>query len=243
MGKPRINNAEPVGIITAKNKLTGKTFQFKAPGAIAKTLKVGDPVYAQPVNDIRIDNSEPINDFAIVQSSYGSSNGQMASYGYGATSGDNTNTGNGTSTDKWVITPVTNMKGVLGKLDMNFPAGVDWNIFIRRPADNEFITSFSSTSSRKEKFYNITPGEYRILLSNALVENVPIQKGNETRLKAGFLNVVSESQWSLRDETKEHFITSNPKPQKIALPVGNYQLNLGGQFHSVAIKDGETVEL
>lgn len=146
------------------------------------------------------------------------------------------------SSDKWVITPVTNMKGALGRLDMNFPAGVDWNIFIRRPADNEFITSFSSSSSRKEKYYTVTPGEYRILLSNAPVENVPIQKGHETKLKAGFLNVVSEGQWSLRDATKEHFFTSGPKPQNIALPVGKYQLDLGGQFHPVVIKDGEVVE-
>ena len=27
--------------------------------------------------------------------------------------------------DKWVITPVTNMKGVLGRLDINFPADVE----------------------------------------------------------------------------------------------------------------------
>lgn len=32
--------------------------------------------------------------------------------------------------DKWVITLVTNMKGVLGRLDINFPADVERNILI-----------------------------------------------------------------------------------------------------------------
>ena len=146
VSKPTINNAEPPSIVRAKNKQTGKIVQFNVPAVIAKTLKVGDPVYvepintiqvnyldpvngmniqkAQPVNDMRIntqvDGVTPINDFAIVQSAYGNSNGQMNSYGYGATSGDGTS-GNANETDKWVITPVPNMKGVLGRLDINFP--------------------------------------------------------------------------------------------------------------------------
>ena len=38
--------------------------------------------------------------------------------------------------DKWVITPVTNMKGILGRLDINFPADVERNILIYQPVDN-----------------------------------------------------------------------------------------------------------
>ena len=236
VGKPTINNAEPVGIITAKNKLTGKAFQFKAPAAIAKTLKVGDPVYAQPVNNIRIDNVESINDFAIVQSSYGS-NGQMNSYGYPATSGEGT-TGNANATDKWVVTPVATMKGVLGALDINFPAGVDRDIWIYQPADNKYVASVSKNA----KSFPIAPGEYRFTISEVAIENVPIKKGHVTRLKSGFINIVSEGVWHINDETKEKQHTSGNKPRKVALPVGSYQLNLGGQFYPVIIKDGETVE-
>ncbi len=248
VSKPTINNAEPPSMVSAKNKQTGKIVQFNVPAVIAKTLKIGDPVYIEPINGIQINyldpvngmniqNAEPINDFAIVQSSFGSSNGQMASYGYGATSGDGT-TGNAGETDKWVITPVKDMKGVLGRLDINFPADAERNILIYQPADNKFITSVS----RNDKMYTIAPGPYNFTITNVRIDNVPIQKGHETRLKAGLLNVVSDGNWILYSDTKEKQYTSGNTPKKLPLPVGNYQLKLGTQFYPVAIKDKETVE-
>ena len=90
--------------------------------------------------------------------------------------------------DKWVITPVSTMKGVLGRLDINFPADVERNILIYQSADNKFLRSVS----RNDKTYTIASGVYRFTLTNVPVDNVPIQKGHETRLKAGFLNIVSK---------------------------------------------------
>ncbi|MGZ5189523.1 MAG: hypothetical protein ACXWCZ_00815 [Flavisolibacter sp.] len=287
--------AEPCcGIVSFKNGLTGLVSQFKAPKNISNTLKIGDPVYAEPVNGIRVGNSDqgegepccsvvsvqavpgepccnvvtyknnstgasfqfranknvstikvgqplyasPINDFAIVQSSYGSPNGTMNSYGYGATSSDNSS-GTSTSSEKWVITPVTNMKGVLGRLDINYPAEVDRRIEIRAATDNKFIT----TVSQNDKQYTMAPGHYNFVISTVPVDNVPIQKGHETRLKIGYLNIVSEGVWNLLTESKEKIHTTGNKPKKLALPIGNYQLKLGTDFFPVTIKDKETVEL
>lgn len=129
--------------------------------------------------------------------------------------------------DKWVITPVINMKGVLGRLDINFPADVERDILIRQQADDKFITSVS----RNDKTYTIAPGKYRFVLTTVPVENVPIQKGHETRLKAGFLNIVSEGDWHLYNETKEKLYTTSNKPKKMVLPVGSYQIKLGLQFY------------
>ena len=140
--------------------------------------------------------------------------------------------------DKWVITPVTNMKGVLGRLDINFPADVERNILIYQQADNKFLRSVSYN----DKIYSIAPGQYRFTITNVPVDNVPIQKGHETRLKMGFLNVVSEGDWHLYNETKEKAFTSGNKPKKLPLPVGSYQLKLGTQFYPFTIKDKETVE-
>ena len=140
--------------------------------------------------------------------------------------------------DKWVITPVITMKGVLGRLDINFPADVERDILIYQPVDNKFITSVS----RNDKIYSIAPGEYRFTLTNVPVENVPIQKGHETRIKAGFLNIVSEGDWHLYNEKKEKAFTSGNKPKKLPLPVGSYQLKLGLNFYPFVIKDWETVE-
>ncbi|MGZ8536697.1 MAG: hypothetical protein ACXWV9_00475 [Flavisolibacter sp.] len=281
-------------IVSFKNGLTGLVSQFQAPKNISNTLKIGDPVYAEPVNGISVGKSEqsdavpccnvvsvqpdpgapccnvvtyknnstgasfqfranknvstikvgqplyaaPINDFAIVQSSYGSPNGAMNSYGYGATSSENSS-GNSTSSEKWVITPVTNMKGVLGRLDINYPVEVDRRIEIRAATDNKFIT----TVSQNDKQYTMAPGHYNFVISTVPVDNVPIQKGHETRLKIGYLNIVSEGVWNLLTESKEKIHTTGNKPKKLALPIGNYQLKLGTDFFPVTIKDKETVEL
>ncbi len=150
---------------------------------------------------------------------------------------DNNNS-SGKEAEKWVITPVSTMKGVLGRLDINFPQDIERNILIYQPADKKFITSVS----RNDKIYTMAPGQYRFTLTNVPVDNVPIQKGHETRLKAGFLNIVSEGDWHLYNDTKETAYTSGNKPKKLPLPIGNYQLKLGLDFYPVVIKDGETVE-
>jgi hypothetical protein len=139
------------------------------------------------------------------------------------------------NSEKWVITPVAGMKGLSGRLNMNFPAGVDWNIWIYNQADNKFINSFYPI--HKKQSFNLSPGEYRIKLGNVTVENVSIQKGKETRIRAGVLNVADESSWELYDELKENIITTNTRPQKMVLPIGNYKITILGQDRDVEIRD------
>lgn len=153
----------------------------------------------------------------------------------------NTNPAKNESAEKWVIHPVENMKGVLGRLNTNFPVDVEWTLDVRT-TENKFITNRSGFS-RHGSFYDIAPGRYFFRLNTITVENVPIEKGKETRLKAGYLSVVSGGDWNLYDESMQKFHTSGNKPKKIALPVGNYQLKLGGQFFPLVVKDGETVEM
>ncbi len=136
--------------------------------------------------------------------------------------------------EKWVITPVPAMKGILGKLDINFPAGIERNILIHQQSDNKLIKSVS----RNDKIFTIAPGEYHLVMSSVPVDNVPIKKGYETRLKAGYLNMVSTGDWFLYDETKEKLFITGNKPQKIVLPVGNYFIKSGMQFYPAIINDG-----
>jgi hypothetical protein len=56
------------------------------------------------------------------------------------------------------------------------------------------------------------------------------------------LNIVSEGDWHIYNETKDKFQTSGNKPKKIALPVGSYQLKLGDQFYPIVMNENETVE-
>lgn len=216
----QIDNAEPVGRVTARNKTTGKNIKFNASALVLKGVTIGDPVYADPCCNM-----------AIVQVKSGA---ETQAYGYYINSDD----GNSNSSDKWVITPVATMKGVLGGLDINFPADVERLFLVYRPADNQFLTSVSKNAQS----FTIAPGEYRFLITEVPVDNVPIKKGHITRVKMGFLNIVSEGHWELYNDTKEKFYTSGNKQKRIALPIGSYQLKLSTEFYPVEIKDGKTVE-
>lgn len=158
----------------------------------------------------------------------------------GMTAGDEKDkTGSANETGQWVITPAINMKGVLGRLNTQFEKDVWWSLDVRTPED-KFIINHSASSPKT--YYDLAPGNYIFRLNTVNVENVPIERGKETRLKTGVLNIVSEERWDLYNETKSKFQTSGNKPAKLALPVGRYQLRLGGQYFPVEIKDGITVE-
>ena len=236
----QVDNAEPVNsTITARNKATGNTVRFKTPSSIAKNIMKGDPVYAEPSQNL-----------AVISNAMESSGSSYFSYyvADGSFTNDDGNTDKVArnqksetgAADRWIITLSPNMKGVLGKLDMNFPAGVDWNIWIYT-TDNKMVNSFYQTHNVKS--YNLSPGNYRILLNDVTIEQVPVEKGKETRIKAGVLNIESEGNWDLYNDTKEKTITIGTKPKKMVLPVGNYYLKLGGNYFPAFIKDKETVIL
>ncbi len=180
--------------------------------------------------------------FAGCEKAYAANKEIIAALPSAATNEPTENTGTPNEALKWTITPVPTMKGVLGRLNTKFPADVDWSIDFKNAADNKFITNRSSYS-RHAPQHDVKPGNYNFVLNSIAVENVPIEKGKETRLKAGVLHIVSEGVWEILSESKEKFHTSGNKPKKMALPVGNYQLKLGGQFFPMTIKDGETVEM
>ena len=117
------------------------------------------------------------------------------------------------------------------------------NVYILdvRTTEDKFITNRSSAN--KQAYHALAPGIYYFRLNTITVHDVPIEKGKETRIKAGILSIVSEGRWEIRSEEKQKFHTSGNKPKKIALPIGNYQLKLGEQFFPIVIRDNKTVEM
>ena len=161
------------------------------------------------------------------------------------TDGNNNNNNNNndatTTTDKWVITPVATMRGAMGRLSTQFPEGVVWSVDIRSGED-KFLTNRSS-ASKHGTTHELPPGTYNFKLNTVPVQGVPIEKGKETRLKYGILNIVSNGNWHIYDSTQKKYYTSGTKPKRLAIPVGSYQLKFGGAFMTVVVKDGEEVEL
>lgn len=137
-----------------------------------------------------------------------------------------------TAPDKWVITP-NKLKTTTGRLLMNNPAGSIWTIYIYTMADNKYVTSFAQSNNKG--LFVIAPGEYRITLNNASVQNVLIKKGYDTKLKTGVLNVTDNDVWYLYDESGEIFCISGNKPEKLLMPEGKYILKVGETQRNIAV--------
>lgn len=140
--------------------------------------------------------------------------------------------------EKWETSPNEKIKAGMGRINMNFPPGVEWFIDIYTP-DNKFITNRSVNG--KQAFHDIEPGVYLLKLNVIPVENVPVETGKETRLKTGVLNIVTPGDWEIYDEAKKKFYTSGNKPKKLAMPAGIYQLEFEKAVYRIVIKEKLTV--
>lgn len=135
-----------------------------------------------------------------------------------------------------VKTKMTNTS--TGKVQLDLPADVQCFIYIYDHGTNKQIAGTS-----KDRIFYMAPGVYDIKVSSVKMEEITVQKGMDTKILAGSLDITSPSSWQLFDESKKISITGSSKPEKIGLPVGNYNVKINGSFLPVTIKDGETVTL
>jgi hypothetical protein len=133
--------------------------------------------------------------------------------------------------DKWEIVQAKGVKKGMGRLNLNFPAGVHWSIDIY--TGNKFIIN-RSVETYKLKYYDLLPGLYNIKLNTVMIENIQVEAGKTTTLRTGVLEINSND-WELRDETNKKFLTSGNKPKKMAVPVGKYQLQQGTDKRMVVV--------
>jgi hypothetical protein len=141
----------------------------------------------------------------------------------------------------WRVTKNTSLKGVSGRLMFDNPPKSTWTLYIYNMADNQYITSYANVNNKGSVI--VSQGTYKVTINNVPVLNVPINKGHDTRLRCGVLNVVSQSYWDLSDAKGDTFYTSNNGPMKLPVPIGTYTFNLGGQKQVIVIEEGKTVEL
>ena len=218
--------AEPCcNAVSFTNNTTNNTSSISVPKRIAATLKTGQAV-----------SMDGATGMAVVQSSYGGSTGQMNSYGYPATSTDAT-TGNENEAEKWVINKV-NAKSGTGKLFVDLPKGAEWDMTIYAAGSNKVLSN-----TMLQQSFSLLPGSYDLEVNKIWIKGVPVEKGNNTRLKTGVLHITNSTSWILYDEAKQTVLVSSMSPQKRGLPVGKYKLTILGQDQDIEIKDGETVEL
>lgn len=224
----------------------GDRITFSVPKSMSANLKIGQkvsiqhfgPVDADKFQPVDGDKYQPVDGYAVVQSSKGALPGlNLATYSFPILKSKSAKTNDSNNDKQWVITQNPTAKGATGKLFLNIPKEVESVITISQP-----VTERQVSYTLNEHAFSLVPGTYDFTLSGSKVKGVPVQKGMDTRIKAGILNVVATGTWTLYDEKKDRQVYYSISAKKIGLPIGTYQLEINGTMQQVVIKDGETVD-
>lgn len=244
-----IEPSEPCcSLVSAKGNepSDGDRITFSVPKSMAANLKIGQKVSilhfspvdgdkAQPVDGDKI---APVDGYAVVQSSKGALPGlNLATYSFPLLKPKSAKTNDSNNDKQWVITQNPTTKGATGKLFLNILKEAESVITISQP-----VTERQVSYTLNEHAFSLVPGTYDVTLSGSKVKDVPVQKGMDTRIKAGILNVVATGIWTLYDEKKDRQVYYSISAKKIGLPIGTYQMEINGTMQEVVIRDGETVD-
>jgi len=145
-------------------------------------------------------------------------------------------TGKENTTGKWVINKV-NAKTDNGNLVVDLPKDTEWDITIFTAGSSKVL---SNTMLQKE--FALSPGSYDLEINHIKITGVPVEKGNNTRLKAGVLHILNKTPWTLYDEAKQNVLINSSSAEKRGLPIGKYNLSIKEQYHDIEIKDGKTLK-
>ncbi len=137
--------------------------------------------------------------------------------------------------DKWVIKKLS-AKSNTGKLYVTLPKGAAWDMTIYAAGSSKVLSNTILKTS-----FNLLPGVYDLEINKIKITGVPVEKGNETRLKTGVLHISNPTSWTLYDAAKQTVLINSLAADTRGLPVGKYKLTIMGQDTDIEIKDGETV--
>ena len=147
-----------------------------------------------------------------------------------------TPTGNENPTEKWVINKV-NAKTDNGNLLIDLPKDTKWDITIYTVGSSKVLSNTMLQTS-----FALPPGLYDLEINHIWIKAVPVEKGNDTRLKAGVLHIRNKTPWTLYDEAKQKVLINGSSEEERGLPIGKYKLTIKEQDHDIEIKDGKTVK-
>ncbi len=88
----------------------------------------------------------------------------------------------------------------------------------------------------------LSPGTYRVKINNIPVEDVPLQKGKNTKLRVGYISF-SSADWSIYDESGMNLYLSGVEKGKVAVPVGKYTIRTGNKRQPQKVDDDMTIHL
>jgi hypothetical protein len=145
-------------------------------------------------------------------------------------------TGNDNTNAKWVIEK-TDEKSDNGKLFVTLPEGTTCDVTIYAAGSDTIVSN-----TMMQQNFPLPPGSYDLQINHVKVTGVPVEKGNNTRLKAGVLRISKVTSWTLYDVLKENVLINSLTSGSWGLPVGKYVLTMLEEDRSIEIRDGKTVK-
>ena len=132
----------------------------------------------------------------------------------------------------WDIHPDKTLTGITGKFVLQMPGNISYaHLQIFNSGDTKVVASLFGNGERK-----LLPGSYDVLMEKYSIKNIPVEKGESTRLKLGIFDYSSRGSVEIIDRNNQKI--SMAGPFKIALPPGTYYLDVKKE-HSFVIRDGE----
>lgn len=139
-------------------------------------------------------------------------------------------------TEKWVINKV-NATTSTGNLLIDLPKDTKWDITIYTAGSSKVLSNTMLQTN-----FALPPGLYDLEINHIWIKGVPVETGNDTRLKAGVLHIRDKTPWTLYDEAKQQVLINSSSEEERGLPIGKYKLTIKGQDHDIEIKDGKKVK-
>jgi len=130
-----------------------------------------------------------------------------------------------------------NKKVNTGRVYVTLPRGAAWDVTIY-PAGSDKVVS----NTMLKTSFNLLPGKYDLEINKIMVRDIVVEKGNDTRIKAGVLRIANATSWTLYDASKEKVLINSLSATTRGIPVGKYILTILGRDTEIEIKDGETLE-
>ena len=208
------------GLVTAKETVTGKTFQFQVTdSALMKSLRVGQKIYADfGTQRVSVDGASPC-------------------CGIVSAAGVQMPTIHGLEPCCAVVAKAA-LTGRLGRVVVAFPDGaVPKSTQVDVLKDGKVVQSGYGNQS-----WELLSGAYEVSISGKRVGNVTVQAGHDTTVKVGVLWV------SAGKDTRVDLLDAGNKliggygNQVIGLPLGSYDIQVAGQTERVTISEGNVTD-
>jgi hypothetical protein len=139
------------------------------------------------------------------------------------------------------VVPNTDLKGRLGRLVVEFPQGDDIKARIEafQAGDNKSLrTEYGNIAAE------MTAGSYDLNIGGAMVTNVPIKSGHDTRVHVGLLrlNATGNTRFEIFVPGADKSIGTHYGQTDVGLPVATFEVAVNGLREPVRIESGKVAE-